>query len=96
MSIDVGLQKSNIRGGTVSKDNNDKLELNPGVLMAQTIQHLQSYLCYSNKWKLYTYYDRKKFSRVASAKILVVRKAAVNTVGFDMLGFTSMTLAHTQ
>jgi hypothetical protein len=89
VSVDFGLQKSNIRDETVSQDNNDKPELNPVILMARTIQRLRSYPGYSDKWELYTFYDGKNFSRISSTEILVTLKVAVDTVGIDVLGFTS-------
>jgi hypothetical protein len=89
VSVDFGLQKSNIRDETVSQDNNDKLKLNPVILMARTIQRLRSYPGYSDKWELYTFYDGKAFSRIASAEILTTLKVAVDAVGVDVLGFTS-------
>ena len=49
VSINFGLQKSNIRDESVSQDNNDKPELNPVFLMARPIQRLRSYPGYSDK-----------------------------------------------
>ena len=43
VSIDLGMQKPDIRDKTVSQDNNDKTDLNPIILLALTVQRLLRY-----------------------------------------------------
>jgi hypothetical protein len=89
VSIDFGMQKSNIRDESVSQDNNYKDELNPVTLLAFTVKRLQRYPGYSSKWEVFTFYDGKNFSKISSTEILVDLRCSVDAIGIDVLGFTS-------
>ena len=72
----------------MSQDSNYKTDLNPVILLALTVQHLLRYQGYSSKWKLFTFYDGRNFSKINATEILVNLRCSVDAIGVDLLGFT--------
>ena len=89
ISVNFGMQNSDIRDITVSQDNNNKTDLNPVIPPALTVQHLLRYQGHSNKWKLFTFYDGRNFSKINATEILVNMRCSVDAIGVVILGFTS-------
>ena len=89
VSIDFGDQKSEIKNETVSQYNNDEKDLNPVVLFARITRRLRSYPGYSNTWSIFTFHDGKILSKITSNEVLIDQRVTVDTIGSNVLGFTS-------
>ncbi len=88
LSITFGPQKSETIDETINQYRTADPVLCPCKLWASVVQRLQSYPGYDPKWPVYTYFNGTKFSHLASDEYSIDIKAAVDTIGFETLGFT--------
>ena len=90
--ITFGPQKSDLhRDEAIPVEKTDDPELNASWHWAFTIRRLMSYPGYDPTWPIYTYYDfeKKRFSDLRSYEYLSDIRAAVDAIGYEVLGFTS-------
>jgi hypothetical protein len=84
-------QKNGILKDQVIQQNSNDPELNPIKHWAHTIKHLHSYPNYDPTWPVYHFYnfEMRKYSDISSQEILDDIRATVDSIGPDILGFTS-------
>lgn len=90
--VTFGPQKVDLhRDEAIPQQATDDAELNPVWHAATTIRRLMSYPDYDPTWPIHIYYDtnKERFSDIRSYEVLDTIKAAVTTIGYDILGFTA-------
>ena len=88
LSITFGPQKSETIEETINQYRTDDPVLCPCKLWASVVKRLRSYPGYDPKWPVYTYFNGTEFSYLTSDEYSIDIKAAVDTIGFETLGFT--------
>jgi hypothetical protein len=89
VEINFGDQKSDIKDETVSMDNNGRADLNPVTIWAHIVRRVRSYPGCKDDWEIFTFHDGSTFSNISSREILTDLRASVDTIGKDVLGFSS-------
>jgi hypothetical protein len=89
VTIVFGYQKTDVREESVTQEATNDLELNPVTHWAYTIRRLRSYDSYDPDWPVHTYFNGDKFTYISSTEFLIEIRAAVDAIGFEVLGFYS-------
>ena len=89
VSIQFGVQKSDILDETVPQDRTDDPELCAVLLWASVVRRISAYPNFNPQWPVYTYHDGKKFSYLSNAEYIIDIRAIVDAIGPQVLGFTS-------
>eukprot|EP00986_Skeletonema_menzelii_P006601 scaffold2523_cov193-Skeletonema_menzelii.AAC.1 len=74
---------------TVTQFKTDDPTLCPCILWASVIRRPRSYPKYNPTWPVFMIYDGTRFSHLTSKEYSIDIKAAVDTIGPSILGFTS-------
>ena len=89
VTIIFGIQKSEVMDEPINQYRSGDPELCPVQHWANVVRRLRSYPNYNDKWPVYTYFDGTKFSDLSSKEFINDIRAIVDTIGRDILGFTS-------